>query len=198
MKRLVTLCLMVAVFGPTIAFADIAVYTDEAAYLGALSGLTIVEGFEGSDWDVARSPSTVSALTSQGITWTASEGVTTGSGWARSGTYGVFDSYGDPDMITTAGATLFSGVGGWFDSTNAPSISFEIDDRVVATALLGSSHVFLGVIDTDGFGSIEFVTTVGHWGADDFTFAVVPVPGAVLLGMLGLSVAGVKLRRKSA
>jgi len=30
---------------------------------------------------------------------------------------------------------------------------------------------------------------------DDFTFVPVPVPAAVLLGMLGLSVAGMKLRR---
>ena len=31
--------------------------------------------------------------------------------------------------------------------------------------------------------------------SDDFHFSVVPVPGAILLGMLGLSVAGLKLRK---
>lgn len=38
------------------------------------------------------------------------------------------------------------------------------------------------------------------WGVawDDLNFTVVPVPGAFLLGMLGLSVAGARLRKKSA
>ena len=33
------------------------------------------------------------------------------------------------------------------------------------------------------------------WALDNLEYTVVPVPGAVLLGMLGLSVAGLKLRR---
>ena len=194
---------MVALFGPAIAFADITVYTDETAYLSALGGLsTIVEGFEGTDWDITRSPSTVSTLTSQDVTWTASDKLTTiaSSAWVRSGTWGVFDSYGDPDMIATSGTIPFLGVGGWFAtvSGSASTINFEIGSQVVATSsLVSDSHTFLGITDPAGFTSVTFATpTSGHWGADDFTFAV-PVPGAVLLGILGLSVAGVKLRKFS-
>ena len=61
-KKLIIVCILV-LFVPAIAGAAPTVYTDEAAYLAAVSGYDIVfEGFEGSDWVPTYIPSTVSTL----------------------------------------------------------------------------------------------------------------------------------------
>ena len=46
-----------------------------------------------------------------------------------------------------------------------------------------------------GLYTVEFTGYEGGYLADSTQFTVVPVPGAVLLGILGLSVAGIKLRK---
>jgi len=58
------------------------------------------------------------------------------------------------------------------------------------------ANIFLHV----SAANIAYVTFVGYsntYTVDDFTFTPVPVPAAVLLGMLGLGVAGMKLRKFS-
>ena len=47
------------------------------------------------------------------------------------------------------------------------------------------------------FSGIRINTTPGGISLDNINAEVVPVPGAVLLGILGLSVAGIKLRKHS-
>jgi hypothetical protein len=54
-----------------------------------------------------------------------------------------------------------------------------------------STPIFSGTVEEFGFE----VNYAGGQGSDNFHISVVPVPGAVLLGMLGLAVAGVKLRK---
>ena len=166
------------------------VYTDEASYLLAVDSYgydKIFEGFEGSDWEVTRPDGIFGSLTTQGITWSASEKLRTGSGWARTGSYGVFDSIGDPDeiMILTSNVPFY-GVGGYFETSTAETINFKIANQVVATRVLGTSsnHEFLGIIDPGGFPSVAFTTSSGQWGADDFTIAV-PEPVTVVLFGLG-------------
>lgn len=70
----------------------------ETAFLAKLSSLgysTFQEGFESAAWDIARSPVSANSVTSQGIAGTsnhtATNNITTGTGPARTGTYGVFD-----------------------------------------------------------------------------------------------------------
>ena len=175
-------------------------YTNETDFLAAVSGYaTISEGFESSDWDVTRPAGFAGTVTSQGVTWDASELLRTGSGWARTGSYGVFDSYGSPDIVSAE--TPFVGVGGWFATTDATGIVVDIDGQYFGAYGLGaySDHKFFGVVDTDGFSSVTFRSTSGHWGADDFTVAtqVIPVPGAVLLGSIGVGIVGWLRRRRT-
>ena len=173
------------------------VYTDEASYLSAVNSYgydTIFEGFEGSDWDITRPDGIPVSLTTQGVTWMASENLKTSSGWVRTGSYGVFDSWGEPDIISAlAGTAQFYGIGGYFDTaTSGQHINMEIANQVVATLTLDSSygtHQFLGIIDTEGFASVTFRNLNEHFGADDFIIAI-PEPGMVcLLGLGGLALA---------
>lgn len=179
-----------------------ALYTSETAFLNAVSGyVKISEGFEGSDWDVTRPDGLAGPLTSQGVTWQASELLRTGSGWARTGANGVFDSYGDPDIITATAPLV--GIGGWFETTSASAIVVDIDGQYFGAYGTGtdSSPKFFGVIDIDGFSSATFRSTAGHWGADDFTVAVqtptIPAPGAILLANVGLGLIGWFSRRRT-
>ncbi len=67
------------------------------------------------------------------------------------------------------------------------------------------SALFWGIIDTTNpFTSVSISNSASgtdYFGFDDMTIGgienVVPLPGAVLLGVLGLSVAGARLRRRS-
>jgi len=186
-KKLLAVVFAVVLFAPAMGLAAPTVYTDEASYLAAVGGLdTVFEGFEGSDWDALHMPSSVSTLTTQGLTWTAGDKLTVIGGvgtsaWIRSGNRGVFDSLGDPDSLGVSTVASFFGVGGWLATTTASVINLAIDSQWVATLNSGqdSSHRFLGVTDPDGFSLAAFSTPGGHWGADDFTVAFTPPPEVI-------------------
>jgi len=59
----------------------------------------------------------------------------------------------------------------------------------------GTPNIFLNV-SAPNIAYVEFSILSGNtFTVDDFTFNPVPIPAAVLLGMLGLGVAGLKLRK---
>lgn len=168
--------------------AQTVVYTDEAAYLSAISNLglsPLVEDFEGSAWDGVRSSISLGthvapSVTSQNITWTASDNVTTSEGAGRTG-WGVYDHPGgDPDILYGASTKTLYGVAGWLHtSTPVTNVQIYLDGVLVdgGSIQVGTSDIFLGVIDEAGFSAFELRDTEGapgdekHWFADDFTFA---------------------------
>lgn len=127
-------------------------------------------------------------------------------------------------MLTDTGFTLPTEVGedAWLISsiggTTVGTVVLEqILDRKNNEFAVGSSDMvslFLGPFSPTAFSgetstsapvtgpfSITEVATIVHNGAGSTSFdavsEVVPVPGAVLLGVLGLSVAGARLRKRS-
>jgi len=143
-------------------------------------------------------------------------GVTTGSGPALTGLWGFYTlPHGDfangiGDGFVGMSPVAFFGVGGWVE-TNTPPAHLEIflngdtspvdfgeictgpEDCTDVLTDLGTQSLFFGVIDTAGIFQFEFLETEGTIGdqkfifADDFTFAMTPIPepGAMLLTVFG-------------
>jgi len=59
----------------------------------------------------------------------------------------------------------------------------------------GTPNIFLNISASNIAYVIFSIDTGNTFNIDDFTFVPVPVPAGVLLGMLGLGVAGMKLRK---
>ena len=156
----------------------------ETAFLAKLSELgysSFPEGFESAAWDMARSPVSANSVTSQGIIWTsnhtATNNITTGSGPARTGDYGVFDPNHGFSTGTKAlcdidnppshclyhdgfsgsllpGMTALHGVGGYITGTYGAKPAIVLD----GTTEVGFGPVFgfqfIGVIDARVSGFI--------------------------------------------
>ena len=122
------------------------------------------------------------------------------------------------DEITFQFSTPAAGVGAWlYDNNGASAESFEMVVKEVGGATFTSPtlesgngtghHVegWLGATSTAGIESVSYRmldTAAGdpasrYFEMDHLQYSPVPVPGAVLLGMLGLSVVGVKLRKRA-
>ncbi len=136
------------------------------------------------------------------------------------GTQG-FNSSSDPLLITFAAPQQYVGILGV--NVGFGGARMDAYDSTVGGSLLGSSQAF----GTTQKGEIPPSTAGGLWTHEEFllgvaapnimrvelyrpnpsvydgvhydnlTFNPVPVPGAVLLGMIGLSIAGVKLRKRA-
>jgi hypothetical protein len=143
----------------------------------------------------------------------ATNDITTRSSAAKTGNWGIYDpdhgvATGTPGQCNVetpppecffhdgvsgtkeAGGGTLHGVGGWI-RTNTPfaRINFILDGTTVEdfeTIQLGTTFLFFGVIDTNGFNSFEIRETEGAVGdekfifADDFTFGTGPSPNAAL------------------
>ena len=178
--------------------AQLVAYTDENAFLSALSGMgvpAVHEGFEDDAvWGGVRSTvvggsMTAPSVSNLGITWTSNSvnnAVTTSNGAAKSGQWGFYSlPHGDyangiTDGILGTGDQPLVAIGGWV-RTNTPfaKMDLELDGVPVgfgAAAALGTQYEFFGAIDPNGFSQFHFVEQEGTIGDqkfvffDDFTF----------------------------
>jgi len=181
-------------------------------------------------------PQVLPSITNLGLTWqnrfSPVGGVTTsdGGGFVHEGSWQFYASphggygldgtggldctvagaCGDGFTVTSTGAGTLFGVGGWFTGVSGPEIKFLLDDIEVlgAGGTGGMLWQFFGVIETNGFTSVEILDSSGTLNdqnlifADDFTFGVtaVPLPAALPLfasGMALFGLGGWRRRRQS-
>jgi len=179
----------------------------EAPYLALLQELgygTFQEGFEeDGTWGGVRFPATAPSVSSQGVLWQtnhpdppASNEITTGSGAAVTGSWGVYDpnhgyATGTPaecdvdmppsqcllkDGVTgtrAPGESPLYGVGATFTGISGPKLVMILDGG--APIGLGLVPVgveqFFGVIDTAGFTTFRVEETDGKVGQVRLVFA---------------------------
>ena len=142
-------------------------------------------------------------------TWTASDGVRSLdlNGYYATGgvaqdistipgnTYNVyFDMAGNPDNLPMIKTMEVSASG---SPTPAGSFSFDITGKTRSS--MGWTPMQWTFVAGATTTTLQFMSTVtgtyNAWGPALDNVSVVPVPGAVLLGLLGLSAAGIKLRK---
>ena len=178
----------------------------EATYLAKLGELgysSFQEGFEDDvTWGSVREPVAAPFVISQGVKWEsnhpdppASNNITTGTGPARTGFWGVYDPdhgyatgtaaecdidnpppeclYKDGFTGTReAGESTLYGVGGYFTGAAQPSLSIILDGGIpigLGRVFVGD-HQFFGVIDTAGFGSFRVEENDGKVGQTRLVF----------------------------
>ncbi len=161
-----------------------------------------VESFEGPAWDIARSPVSQPSVTNLGIRWTSNfpdtpqfNPITTGSGPARTGNYGVFDprhgfatgTVGTCDVDNppetclhhdgfsgevVAGAQPLVGISGYLSGSHGANAAIVIDDTVLYPGGVVVGYQFFGVIDTrpTGFTKFKFEEQDGKIGQSLFIF----------------------------
>ena len=174
----------------------------ETAFLSKLSELgysTFQEGFETVAWDIARSPVSANSATSQGIVWTsnhtATNNITTGSGPAKTGTYGVFDpnhgvATGTPAQCDIdnppshclfhdgfsgsllPGMTALHGVGGYITGIYGAKPAIILNGITEVGFGPVFNFQFIGVIDASasGFTDFEFRELDGKVGQALYIF----------------------------
>jgi hypothetical protein len=191
----------------------------EGAFLAKVKELGHPKFFEGFEndavWGVARSPVSVPAVSSRGFEWRANDfdpthfdpppalppppnQITTGSGPARTGQWGIYDpEHGyatgtevgcDIDMpdepclyhdgVTVrreAGSGPLFGAGGWFGGFYGANVAIVLDGdwaNPIGGGKIGPDR-FFGVIDAGptGFSEIQFRETDGKVGQALFIFA---------------------------
>lgn len=179
--------------------AQLVTFTNETAYLNALSNATygiVVEGFEDEGaWGHVRSSisggfQTAAAVTNNLVIWQSNSpnnSVTTGTGAAFRGSYGLYSyphgdyAHGYADGLRIRSLYPLFAVGGWFDTnTGGAQIRIDLDGDPVdfnQNLLISYGPFFYGVIDTTGFNQVLVEETEGAADdqklmfADEFAFA---------------------------
>jgi hypothetical protein len=166
----------------------------EASYLdkvGELGYGTFQEGFENdTTWGSVREPDTAVSVTSRGIQWQANHPdppanneITTGTGPARTGLWGIYDpahgyATGTPQEcdiddppehclyydgftgIRQAGQSSLHGVGGFITGFTGANVALildgDVNNQIDLGKLPGPGHQFFGVIDDSATGFTEF------------------------------------------
>ena len=197
------------------SFVAVPAMADMVLNGGFESGIPIPSGFVGlpagstsiDNWTVVGSG--VRVVDYIGTHWQASEGNRSvdldgylcGNGGIRQDigtTFGntylvTFDMAGNPEGGPPTKTLVVSAIG----STTQTSGTFSFDTTGMSKTSMGwTSKQWTFVADAANT-TLQFMSTTSGSGygpvLDDVS--VVPIPGAILLGLLGLSVAGIKLRK---
>ena len=208
MERLMTICLSGVVIVVLATNAGAAPYNDLTTFMTETMNLTKID----FDTDPSNNPTPGSGdigstYNSLGINfptgnWFCSnftQPVSPPNGWLSNKTLGS-DRLFDADFLV--GGITAVGVHNVYNGSipNGALLSAFNGATLIGSVMsdnVGSTLDFFGLTTTMPITRITITAiSPSGWGLDDLYFGeVVPVPGAVLLGMIGLSVAGVKLRK---
>jgi len=187
---------------------DVFVCWNESAFLANAAEHSYVgfqEGFEDDAiWGIARSPNTAASVISKGLRWQSNHPdspdwneITTGSGAARTGQWGIYDSehgsatgtqeqcdVNDPPEhclyhdgctgIMEHGMVPLLAVGGYITGSHGANVGIILDDLILHSGgPVYAGHQFFGVIDTRpaGFRQFEFRELDGKIGQALFIWA---------------------------
>ena len=161
-------------------------------------------------WGIARSPSSTGSVSHRGVKWRANDfdpshigpppnKITTGSGPARTGLWGIFDpqhgyAWGtetecdvdNPDshchfhdgftITREPGSSAIHGAGGYFTGTHGARAAFVLNgdyaNPIGGGVISGGGHQFFGVIDAGpaGWDEIQFREIDGKIGQALYIF----------------------------
>ena len=201
MRRFVMTCALAAVMVlSSSAVADMVLTFED---VGVSSDADIPDGYKGFDWDNFLVKDASSSLTETGY----------GNGRVSGDWVAYNDSSFGKQALVSSTAFNFVGAyltGAWNDGLNINVIGYrdgsEVYDTTVVASAFTPTWFEFNYLNVDALRFISSGgTPVSDWAIlgsgvqfamDDFTVSAVPVPGAGLLGLLGLSVAGVKLRKR--
>jgi hypothetical protein len=170
--------------------AAVTTYTNEALFLNQIAN-AISEAFEGAAWSGVRSTdiavTAADSITSLGVTWSSSDGITTSISAGRSG-YGLFAyPHGVPDILVGEAGTALSAIGFWVTtSTPIAKVNVVLDNTTVVTfndIPIGAEYTFLGLVSTTAFSRFEIRELEGTPGdqkyifIDDVTYAAAAAAG---------------------
>jgi hypothetical protein len=198
-----TVTLTACTLGP-----DVFVCWNESAFMAKAAEYDYYgfqEGFEeDAVWGLARSPNTAASVTSQGVQWQSNypdspdwNEITTGSGAALTGDWGIYDpdhgsATGTPGVcdvnnpgdsclyhdgvtgIMESGMSPLHGVGGYVTGSHGANVGIVLDDSTLYNGgPVYAAHQFFGVIDTRpaGFRRFEFRELDGKIGQALFIWA---------------------------
>jgi hypothetical protein len=202
-------------------------YTDEASFNAALAALGASARHEGFEDDAVfggiRAGVKAKQISSGGVIWSSNDpanSITTSAGAANSGSWGLYSTphgtyasfFGcdvagacaDGVILTGSSGRLIA-VGGYVSGTAGAAIALVLDGNRANPLSFGlqlspTAHVFVGVIDTDGFSSLEFRESEGTLDdqksifLDDVTYSFAPEPGVFALLCLATFVAALRRR----
>ena len=185
----------------------------EKATFQASNVISIVETFDA----VTPKDAIISSFVSQGVTYTGLGGSPSGNVWVTSHPYTNFSvavpdatvltANGDEDFtvaMSFAGPFTAIGFDTYLNTAGPVTIQIENGDGWTTTTLSHDPTIigFFGVSSDSPITTIRWASPITpggrqliNTGIDNIEMGVVPVPGAVILGMLGLCIAGVKLRK---
>ncbi len=197
MKKIAMICVTILFVTGS---AHGALYTTEASWNTAVSGFTVLtEDFSAEPFaDFNIQSDHIDGFGEGGISVSNGYGDFTGEWYDQ-----VDDEVGKETTITFN--TTIYGFGGYWDP-NVPTglgegLELWINGSLQASIPNSAENEFYGVAGIGGFNTVvirggDILGGVETFTLDNAVYAV-PVPGAILLGILGLSVAGAKLRRKA-
>lgn len=220
MKKLITICLaaVIVMVTPFVAVGSYTTYNDEATFIAAAPFPLNVESFEGLSVDnvTGTSVSTLAvpgfgdlvAINYQASYFGLSVWDQNPSPWGGHATDG--DQYVMVDCIYELDIDLDSpanalglNITDWGDWATPGTLTYSMNGQAVFTIavspLPGDNEFFFGAISTQMFDHVILSHSLSGemYCLDEIHYGVIPAPGAILLGSIGVGLVGWLRRRRT-